>query len=137
MIRYVTSIRKKHRIQMTAKEVKLLKMFSEFEYHFTEHSKLRIKNRRITKEQVFDTIRNGEIVEYLIVNGVSNRVMFRKFDTSRKNSSIYVVVDIVTKAVITAFRDKPYRNSSSSYNKSIDIIKNVSKAFNYNRSYLV
>lgn len=125
--------KKKHFTQMTPKEVELIKSLTNDDYTFTDHSKLRTKNRHISQSQVLNTIRYGEIVEYFIVGGNNNRVMFRSPDGAVKGRTIYVVADVISKVVVTAYKDKPYRNSTSSYDKSIDICKNIEKAFNFHK----
>lgn len=127
---------RKHFTQMTKQEINLLKFLAKGKYTMSSHSKLRIKKRKITEAQIFNTIKYGEIIEYLIVNNFSNRVMLRCEDDSI-GRSIYVVVDVVSRVVVTAYKDKPYRNSTSSYEKSINIEKNISEAVNLVKGLVV
>lgn len=72
-----------------------------YEIEFAKHCFHRCKQRFVQKEEVYNTIANGRIIEFHVKRG-SSRVLLRKQRTNRLED-ICVVFDIVRGRVITVY----------------------------------
>jgi hypothetical protein len=68
---------KKHHTQMTPTEKTILKTLIRGNFRFTGHCLQRMKERRISRQEVRQTINEGIIVEYHLANGTNSRVLLR------------------------------------------------------------
>lgn len=92
---------------------------------FIDHSMIRLYQRYIYEDEVFDTIKDGNIIEFHIVNN-SPRVLIRK-QRMKQSYDICVIVDIVTKTVVSAYlnqsNDKHKTLHEEIYNDDLDVCK--------------
>jgi hypothetical protein len=124
---------RKHHTQMTAEEKNVLKMLIRGKFQVTQHSLQRMKERRITVEEVNQTINDGNIIEYHLINGEESRVLLRGRVPFRDRVTC-VVVDINNNIVVTAYKNYYLNNHPNSdmsdYDATLNVLEKVKSSFN-------
>lgn len=123
--------KRKHFTSMNLKELQILKnTINSITFKTKKYSLSRLLQRNISLQQVANTIKNGEIIEFHVVDGTSPRVLLRGQRTAY-NNCVCVVVDIVDCCLVTAYKndydDRHDSLNTDLYIDDIDVIGILNK----------
>jgi len=129
----------KHVSQMTKSEINYLrKLRKNSSVDISKHAFHRSRQRGLSFKVIKKVVRRGEIVEYC-KEGNDHRIVLRlrALDYTRKSRKgrvtelpqyIFVVYDVVTNVVVTAYKADIYKNYKNTYVDHLDIIKSIENA---------
>ena len=103
-------------MDMTTQEKTELQKYISINYKLGNHAKDRLFQKQITKEQVYDVLKFGHIIEFHYLDG-SNRILVRG-NNNELGNNVCVVIDIIKGRIVTVYKNNNANDNHKTLNRS-------------------
>jgi hypothetical protein len=105
---------RKHHSQMTDAELDVIeRTVNGRKFYLSDHAESRLRAKNIYREDVFDAIKNGQVIETNRLAEKDVRVLLR--DEFKDGSAVCVVLSLADGAVVTAYENNPQEVHQSDF----------------------